>query len=94
MIWRYFAWCNQTLSVFTLWALTVYLVKAKKNYLITLLPALFMTAVCSTYICIAPEGLSLSATLSYIVGGSLTLLALILFIYWFNKQKSSVYEKI
>lgn len=94
MIWRYFAWCNQTLAVFTLWAVTVYIVKAKKNYLITLLPALFMTAVCSTYICIAPEGLSLSTTLSYIVGGSLTLSALILFIYWFNKQKSSVYEKI
>ena len=43
MIWRYFAWCNQTLSVFTLWAITVYLVRMKKNYYVTLLPALFMT---------------------------------------------------
>ena len=41
MIWRYFAWCNQTLSVFTLWAITVYLVRMKKNYYVTLLPALF-----------------------------------------------------
>lgn len=32
MIWRYFAWSNQTLAVFTLWALTVYLVQAK-NYM-------------------------------------------------------------
>ena len=38
MIWRYFAWCNQALSVFTLWAVTVFLVRAKKNYYITLFP--------------------------------------------------------
>ena len=31
MIWRYFAWANQTLSVFTLWAITVYLVREKKG---------------------------------------------------------------
>lgn len=30
MIWRYFAWCNQALSVFTLWAVTVFLVRAKR----------------------------------------------------------------
>ena len=33
MIWRYFAWANQTLAVFTLWAITVYLVVAKKPLL-------------------------------------------------------------
>lgn len=55
MIWRYFAWANQTLSVFTLWAITVYLARARKWYGLTLVPALFMTAVCSTYICIAPR---------------------------------------
>ena len=51
---------NQTLAVFTLWAITVYLVVAKKPYWITLIPALFMASVCSTYLCIAPEGLGLS----------------------------------
>ena len=60
MIWRYFAWSNQTLSVFTLWAITVYLVQTGKNYWITLIPALFMTCVCSTYLCIAPEGFGLT----------------------------------
>ena len=59
MIWRYFAWANQTLAVFTLWAITVYLVVAKKPYWITLIPALFMTSVCSTYICFTPEALGL-----------------------------------
>lgn len=59
VLWRYFAWCNQVLSVFTLWAVTVWLAKQHKNYFITLIPALFMTAVTVTYICFAPEGLSL-----------------------------------
>ena len=86
IIWRYFAWCNQTLSVFTLWAITVYLVREKKNFYIALLPALLMTLVCSTYICIAPEGLSLPHTLSYIIGGTCTIIALIWFIFWYRKS--------
>lgn len=86
IIWRYFAWCNQTLSVFTLWAITVYLVREKKNFYIALLPALMMTLVCSTYICIAPEGLSLPHTLSYIIGGVCAMTALIWFITWYRKN--------
>ena len=86
IIWRYFAWCNQTLSVFTLWAITVYLVREKKNYYITLLPALLMTLVCSTYICIAPEGLSLPQLVSYGIGVACTLVAVVWFVTWFNKE--------
>ena len=56
VLWRYFGWCNQALSVFTLWAITVYLAKNKKRYVITLIPAMFMTMVCVTYILFAPEG--------------------------------------
>ena len=59
VVWRYFAWCNQVLSVFTLWAITVWLSDNKKNFYVTLLPAMFMTAVTSTYIMFAPEGFSL-----------------------------------
>lgn len=86
IIWRYFAWCNQTLSVFTLWAITVCLVQSRKNFYIALLPALLMTLVCSTYICIAPEGLSLPQNLSYIIGGSCALFALVWFILWYRKR--------
>src|SRR5699024_8098625 len=39
VLWRYFAWCNQTLAVFTLWALTVWLAKEHKCYWLTLIPA-------------------------------------------------------
>ena len=86
IIWRYFAWCNQTLSVFTLWAITVYLVRSGKNFYIALLPALLMTMVCATYICIAPEGLALPATASYIIGGTCLLIALVWFIKWYRKH--------
>ena len=86
IIWRYFAWCNQTLAVITLWAITVYLVKEKKNFYISFLPALMMTMVCSSYICIAPEGLSLPQNISYVIGGICTLSALIWFIAWYKKR--------
>ncbi len=55
VLWRYFAWCNQTLAVFTLWAVTVYLARKKKLYIITLIPAMFMTAVSVSYIMYAPQ---------------------------------------
>lgn len=87
MIWRYFAWTNQALSVFTLWAITVYLYKSKKPYIITLLPALFMTFMCSCYICIAPEGFGLDALVSYGIAGACIVLALIWFACWVGKQK-------
>ena len=87
IIWRYFAWCNQTLSVFTLWAITVYLVRIKKNFYITLIPALMMTLVCSTYICIAPEGLSLPQVAAYLIGGACTAIGLVWFIIWYRKAK-------
>ena len=86
MIWRYFAWTNQTLAVFTLWALTVYLAQARKNYWITLLPALFMSAVCSTYILVAPEGLHLPTLPSQIAGIVIACCLAIAFFLWRGKR--------
>ena len=88
IIWRYFAWCNQTLSVFTLWAITAYLVREKKPYIITLIPALFMTCVSVTYICIAPEGFQLPNMVSYVIGGTAVLTTLICFVLWQRKQRN------
>lgn len=86
IIWRYFAWSNQTLSVFTFWALTVYLYKEKRCYWITLLPALFMTAVCSAYIMVAPEGLGLNQTIGYITALVICVVFLLLFIRFTRKN--------
>ena len=82
IIWRYFAWCNQTLSVFTLWAITIYLVRERKPYIITLIPALFMTCVSVTYICIAPEGFKLPQAAAYSIGGIAVLTAFVWFAVW------------
>lgn len=65
VIWRYFAWSNQILSTITLWAISIYLVINRKNFWITFIPALFMTAVVSAYLFVAPEMLGLNETLSY-----------------------------
>lgn len=86
VIWSLFGWSNQTLSVFTLWAITVYLAQQRKCYWITLLPALFMTVVCTTYILIAPEGFDLSFTAG--LAGGLTLMAL--FAVIFMKYKNTI----
>lgn len=79
IIWRYFSWCNQTLSVFTLWAITVYLSKERKNFFVSLVPAMFMTCVTTTYICVAKEGLQLPYVCSCIIGGVVTLAVVALF---------------
>lgn len=70
VLWRYFAWSNQTLAVFTLWAATVYLARRRRNYLITMLPAMFMTSVSVSYILFAPspEGFGLDLTLAVAIG--------------------------
>ena len=73
-IWSYFAWCNQTLAVITLWCITVYLSQKGKPVVISLLPALIMTYVCSSYIFISPMMCGMeNRTLAYILGGVLTL---------------------
>ncbi|SHE72786.1 Carbon starvation protein CstA [Mariniphaga anaerophila] len=87
VIWRYFAWSNQTLATVVLWTITVFLVKYRKNFWITLLPALFMTSVISTYLFLAPEGFHLSKAISYTVGFGITLISLLLFIIYFRNEK-------
>jgi len=55
IIWRYFAWSNQTLATIGLWAACAYLAKVGKPYWITLIPATFMTAVVTAYFFTATE---------------------------------------
>lgn len=82
IIWRYFAWSNQTLAVFTLWAVTVYLTLRKKKVIFTLIPALFMTVVTVTYIFMAPEGFSLAPWIAYIIAGAVAVSFLIIYLFW------------
>lgn len=89
LIWRYFAWCNQALSVFTLWAITVFLRKRGNYWWVTFVPAIFMTMVCSTYIFIAPECLHLDKTISYTAGAIVTIVTVAVFLKSLNPKKDS-----
>lgn len=97
-LWRYFAWSNQMLAVFTLWAITVWLARNQKTFFLTLIPAMFMTAVTTTYIFFAPEGFSMitmaigeySIPYEFALGVGLTVTVLItsLFFKWHRGYKS------
>lgn len=88
IVWRYFAWSNQTLAMVVLWTITVFLLQEKKFYWITLIPAVFMTAVTTTYLLFAPEGFSLPKNIAYPIGAILAVLSLITFFIYKNKLPS------
>ena len=75
IIWRYFAWANQTLSIFTLWMIVVYLKMHNRNYWIALFPALFMTYVCVSFMFVSDQFLGMGpCTMAYLWGGIATLI--------------------
>lgn len=90
VIWRYFAWSNQTLATVVLWTITVYLFRKRKAYWITLLPALFMTTVVTTYIMLAPEGFAFSKVISYVTGLTVTALSFLMFLLYIKSNKDEV----
>jgi len=94
IIWRYFAWSNQTLAMIALWASAVYLVKNNKLHWIATIPATFMTAVTSTYILVAPEGFSLPDSIGYPVGIIAAIVAFGVFIGKMVIGKSNVANQI
>jgi carbon starvation protein CstA len=88
VLWRYFAWANQTIAAVTLWTVTSYLLKEHKNYWVALVPAMFMTVVVTTYLFIAPEGFNLPYNISLWSGIGLSMLVLFKLFY----NRSFVYK--
>ena len=87
VIWQYFGWANQTLSVFTLWTLTVYLVQKDKPFVITLIPALFMTVVCSTFLLISRQAFGLQEGMAYTGSVIVLVIAMVWFFSWYYKYQ-------
>ena len=85
-IWQYFGWSNQALSVFTLWTMTVYLVRNNKCYWVTLIPALFMTTVCSTFLFVSKQAFGLPSEVAYPMGIACFLIACVWFVLWYRKE--------
>lgn len=78
ILWRYFAWSNQTIGVFAFAAITIYLMAkkgAKKGiYLIALIPGSFYMFIISSFILSQKIGFGLPMTVAYIIAGVLTAL--------------------
>ncbi len=88
VLWQYFGWSNQALSVFTLWMITVYLARNRKAYIITLIPAIFMTVVCTTFLIASPQALGRpDSTIGTIL--VVAIVAVVWFAIWLKKDRSS-----
>ena len=74
IIWRYFAWFNQSMSVITLWVIVVYLKEHNRNIWVALPAAVFMTYICTTFIFTSGQFFGMGSTpLSYLLGALSTL---------------------
>ena len=87
VLWRYFAWGNQTLSIFTLWAVTIWLARHGKLFIVSLVPTVWMMLTCTSYIIVAKEGLNLSPVIGNILACVVTLVSLIAFSRWYYRGK-------
>lgn len=68
MLWRYFGFSNQFVATFALAMISAYLIKHKKNYLITLVPGMFYFFIVISYIAHAPIGFGLEGRLGGLIG--------------------------
>lgn len=78
-LWQYFGFANQALSSLVLWVLTYYLMQKRKIYVITLIPAMFMTSVCVSYILQVKIGFNMNSNIANILSFIFVLLLLIIF---------------
>jgi carbon starvation protein CstA len=105
IIWRYFAWSNQTLATIALWAAAAYMAKTGKCYWIPLVPATFMTSVVTAYFFTATETIGplmtritgnfeITYTIGLVVGIGLAVTLLGLFLYFIaGKQRGTMKDE-
>ena len=55
IVWRYFAWANQSLAAVVLWTIYVWLARRKRNYWVALIPAVSMTFVVTCFVFVSPQ---------------------------------------
>jgi len=82
IIWRYFGWSNQMLSMLVLWASAIYLAKRAKFHWICSIPATFMTAVDVAFILQAKIGFGLAAAPSNIASVIVAVIVFGVFLFY------------
>lgn len=87
VVWRYFAWTNQSLATIVLWTITVYLYRRKANYLLAFVPAVLMTYVCASFLFVSGQFFGMENRIAaYLLGGVLTLLITLIMIHLLRKN--------
>ncbi|GAB4281426.1 MAG: carbon starvation protein A [Marinilabiliales bacterium] len=93
-IWKYLGLSNQILACIVLWTSAAYLVKSGKTHWLLSIPAMFLTAVCTTYFIVAPYkngGLELNPQTGNIIGIIMSIIVFIVFYFFIiQKQKKEV----
>ena len=81
VIWRYFGFANQALAAIMLWAAAAYLYRKHRLHWICTVPATFMTAVCTSYICYEPKmGFGMGIQTADIIGVIAAAICLVAFL--------------
>ena len=90
ILWRYFAWSNQTLSLFAFLAISVWMFENKKAKFVwvPLIPGAFYTFICVTYIANAQIGFHIPWTPAYIIGVCAAV-AYVAIICWYGSKRAS-----
>lgn len=92
VIWRYFGWFNQVIATITLWTIGAALARRSSWHWMATLPALFMTAMCTTYLLYAPECFALDLPVATLVGLAVSVLLFVLFLRAFTRGFRPVSE--
>ena len=91
-LWRYFAWSNQTLSLFAFAAIVVWMFENNKGKWswVPLIPAAFYVFVTVTYITNARIGFNIPWNIAYVIGAVSAVIYVGLLLWYGKKRKSKV----
>ncbi len=82
VVWRYFAWTNQTLATVVLWTVAVWLAARRVNCWVAVVPALAMTYVCASFLFVSDQFFGLeNRAAAYLAGGAVTLAVGAIFLF-------------
>jgi len=87
ILWRYFSWSNQAISIFAFAIISVYLFRAKKPFIIAMIPGAFYAFIISTYIINAKIGFHVPMNISYVLGVVFAILYCIFILFTAKKKQ-------
>ena len=92
ILWRYFAWSNQTLALFAFLAITVWMFENGKSKWcwIPLIPGCFYAFICATYIANATIGFNLPWNIAYVVGVVFAIAYVVVLVAYGSKRAKRV----